>query len=127
MHTIHQTTNSPQNHNISPDTNLHTTYTNIKHIIFGELVPLVLALLKKHIRVGQAGIMDHSVDLSIPDFLKSIEKEWTEAKKKKKKSFTTNHNISTAELKYFTPTPTACMPECCRPVEQLRQSHHAKG
>ena len=27
---------------------------------------------KKHIRLGHAGIVDHSVDLSIPDFKKSI-------------------------------------------------------
>ena len=44
------------------------TYTNIKNKIFEELVPLVSPLLKKHIRLGQAGIVDHSVDLSIPDF-----------------------------------------------------------
>ena len=29
-----------------------------------------MPLLKKHIRLGHAGIMDHSVDLSIPDFKK---------------------------------------------------------
>ena len=28
----------------------------------------------KHIWLGQAGIMDHSVDLSIPDFKKSIKR-----------------------------------------------------
>ena len=28
-------------------------------------------LLKKHIRLGHAGIVDHSVDLSIPDFFLS--------------------------------------------------------
>ena len=33
-----------------------------------ELVPLVLPLLKKHIRLGHAGIMDHFTNLSIPDF-----------------------------------------------------------
>ena len=48
------------------DTSLQKTYTNIKHKIFEELVPLVLPLLKKHIRLGHAGIM--AVDLSIPDF-----------------------------------------------------------
>ena len=43
----------------------------IGHKIFEELVPLVSPLLKKHIRlVGHAGIVDHSVDLSIPDFKK---------------------------------------------------------
>ena len=41
-----------------------------RHQIFEELVPLVSPLLKKHIRLGHAGIMDHSVDLSIPDFKK---------------------------------------------------------
>ena len=59
-----------QNHKINPDTNLSKTYTNIKHKIFKELVPSVLLLLKKkkkHIRMVHAGIVDHSVDLSIPD------------------------------------------------------------
>ena len=57
-------------------------YTNIKHKIFEELVPSVSPLLKKHIRLGHAGIVDHSVDLSIPDFFLSIKKEWKEAIKK---------------------------------------------
>ena len=35
---------------------------------FEELVPSVSPLLKKHIRLGHTGIVDHSVDLSIPDF-----------------------------------------------------------
>ena len=47
---------------------------NIKHRIFQELVPSVLPLLKKHIMLGHAGIVDHSVDLSIPDFKKIIKK-----------------------------------------------------
>ena len=47
---------------------INKTYTNIGHKIFEELVPLVSPLLKKHIRLGHAGIVDHSVDLSIPDF-----------------------------------------------------------
>ena len=42
--------------------------------MFKELVPSVSPLLKKHIRLGHAGIVDHSVDLSIPDFTKSIKK-----------------------------------------------------
>ena len=54
-------------------------YANIKHTIFEELAPSVSPLFKqqqkKHIRLGHAGIMAHSVDLSIPDFLKSIKKE----------------------------------------------------
>ena len=44
------------------------TYTNIRHKIFKELVPSISPLLKKHIRLGHAGIVDHSVDLAIPDF-----------------------------------------------------------
>ena len=55
---------------------------NIGHKSFEELVPSVSPLLKKHIRLGHAGIVDHYVDLSIPDFKKSIKKEWTEAIKK---------------------------------------------
>ena len=60
------------NHKISHDTNLHKnkTYTNIGHKISEELVPSVSPLLKKHIRLGHAGIVDHYVDLSIPDFKK---------------------------------------------------------
>ena len=64
------------NHKISHDTNLHKnkTYTNIEHI-FEELVPSVSPLLKKHIRLGHAGIVDHSVDLSIPDLKKKYKKK----------------------------------------------------
>ena len=51
---------------------INKTYTNIGHKIFEELVPSVSPPLKKHTRPGHAGIVDHSVDLSIPDFLKSI-------------------------------------------------------
>ena len=35
---------------------------------------MVLPLLKKHIRLGHDDIMDHSVNLSTPDFLKKYEK-----------------------------------------------------
>ena len=66
--------NLSKKHKISPDTNLQKTYTNIKHKILEELVPLVLPLLKKKkkklIRLGHAGIVDHSVNLSVPDFKK---------------------------------------------------------
>ena len=57
-------------HKISPAHKFtsHKTYTNMDHKIFEELVPSVLPLLKKHIRLGHAGIVDYSVDLSIPDF-----------------------------------------------------------
>ena len=43
------------------------TYTNIKNNIFEELVTSLLPLLEKHTRQGHASIVDHSVDLSIPD------------------------------------------------------------
>ena len=67
------------NHKISHDTNLHKTNTNIKHKIFEELVPSVLPLLKMHMRLGHAAIVDHSVDLPIPDSFFKYKKEWTEA------------------------------------------------
>ena len=43
---------------------------NIGHKFFEELVPSVSPPLKKHIRLEHAGIVDHPVDLSIPDFKK---------------------------------------------------------
>ena len=46
------------------------TYTNIKHKIFEELVPSVLPLINKHIRLGHVGILDNSVGLSISDLNK---------------------------------------------------------
>ena len=42
--------------------------------MFEELVPSVSPLLKKHIRLGHAGIVDHSVDLSIPDLKKKYKR-----------------------------------------------------
>ena len=60
-----------KNHKFGPDINpqkIFVKYANIKHKIFEELVPSVLNLFKKHIRLGHAGIMDHSINLSIPDF-----------------------------------------------------------
>ena len=56
-----------KNHKIIPNTNLHKTYTNIKQKILKELVPSVLPLLKKHIRLGYADIVYHSINLLIPD------------------------------------------------------------
>ena len=50
--------------------NVQSIYTNFGHKIFKELLPSVSPLLKKHIRLGHAGIVDHSIDLSIPDFKK---------------------------------------------------------
>ena len=87
LHTSHQTTNSSKTTKsfLTQIYISNKTCTNIKHKIFKELVPLVLPPLKKHIRPGHAGIVDHSVDLSIPDFFfKSIKKEWTEAIKNSK-------------------------------------------
>ena len=63
-----------ENHKISPETNLIKQNINIKHKFFEELVPSVSPLLKKHIRLGHAGIVDHSIDLSIADFLKAYKK-----------------------------------------------------
>ena len=62
--------NFSKKYRISSDTNLQKTCTNIKHKIFKELVPSVLPLLKKkkHIRLELADIVDHSINLSIPDF-----------------------------------------------------------
>ena len=85
----HKTSNhklSP-NHKTSPDTNLQKTYTNIKQN-FRRISPFGIAPVKKkkkkHIRLGHAGIVDHSVDLSIPEFFFKVSKkfflkEWTEA------------------------------------------------
>ena len=49
---------------------------------FRRITPFgITPVKKKHKRLGHAGIVDHSVDLSIPDFKKSFlkKKEWTEA------------------------------------------------
>ena len=49
---------------------------------FEELVPSVSPMLKKHIWLGHAGIMDHSVDLSIPDLKKKYKKGMDRSNKK---------------------------------------------
>ena len=50
---------------------------------FRRISPFGITPVEKAHKLGHAGIVDHSVDLSIPDFfLKSIKKEWTEAIKK---------------------------------------------
>ena len=63
------------------------TQTSNNFFSLEELVPSVLPLLKKnHIRIGHAGIVDHSVDLSIPDFFfKVLKKEGTERRNEKSK------------------------------------------
>ena len=71
LHTSHQIRNSLKSTK-SVLTQIYMKQTH-KHKIFEELVPFVLPLFKKkkkHIRLGQAGIVDHSIDLSIPDFFK---------------------------------------------------------
>ena len=75
-----------RNHKISPDTQItsNKTYTNIKHYIFKELVPSVSSLLKKHIRVGHAGVVNHSINLSIPDLKKVLKKGMDRSNKKNK-------------------------------------------
>ena len=40
--------------------NIQHTHTNIRQI-FEELVPSILPLLKEHIKLGHAGVTDHSV------------------------------------------------------------------
>ena len=55
----------PQNHKISPDTNLQKnhTETSIQTQNLGRISPFGIAPVL-------AGMVDHSVDLSIPDFEK---------------------------------------------------------
>ena len=62
-----------------------------------------MPLLKKHIRLGHAGIVDHSVDLSIPDFKKSIKKDWTKGIRKAYKCITAN---TSAIWQHAAHTPT---------------------
>ena len=78
----------PQNQShIKTKTQTHiknNTTTNIKHKIFKELVPSVLPLLKKHKRLGHAGIVNHSADLSTPDFKRQDRKSNRTRQKNKK-------------------------------------------
>ena len=48
------------------------TYTNIKHKMFEESIPSVLPVLRKQIKLGHAGIVDTSVEASIPDLKKKV-------------------------------------------------------
>ena len=41
---------------------------------FRRISPFGITPIKKHIRLGHAGIVDHSADLSIPDFKKKYKK-----------------------------------------------------
>ena len=71
LHTSHQTTNSLKTtKSVWTQTYVKQKKKNIKHNFFEELVPSVLPLLKRHIRLGHAGISDHSIDLSMTDFFK---------------------------------------------------------
>ena len=87
-------------HKISPDTNLHKTKhtKSIEHKIFEELVPSVSPLSKKHLRLGHAGVVDHSVDFI------NINKGWTEAKKKKKMHNSKYQCHMAACCTYYQPT-----------------------
>ena len=71
------------NHKISHDTNLHKTkHTQTSgHKIFEELVPPVSPLLKEHIRLGHAGIVDHYVDYQC-QILKKYKKGMDRSNKK---------------------------------------------
>ena len=74
---------------------------NIGHKIFEELVPSVSPLLKKR----HAGIVDHFVDLSIPDLEKVYKKEMDRSNKKKiKKNKCITANPSAAYCTYHQPT-----------------------
>ena len=73
----------PQNqswHNFTYNKKTKKNAQNIKHKIFKELVPSVLPLLKKHIRLGHAGIWTIPSIYQYQIFLKSIKNEWTKAK-----------------------------------------------
>ena len=54
--------------------NIKRTYTNIRYK-FLKLVPSILPLLKEHIRLGHAGIVDHFVFI---DTRLKQKKEWTD-------------------------------------------------
>ena len=67
LHTSNQTTDSPKPPKPAL-TQIYTKHTQTPNKFFEELVHSILPLLKKkEIRLGNAGIMDPSVDLSIPD------------------------------------------------------------
>ena len=58
-----------KNHKISPHINLHKTkHTQTSNTKFLRISPFGITPVKTHIRLGHAGIMEHSIDLSIPDF-----------------------------------------------------------
>ena len=93
LHASHQTTDYPETTKLVP-TQTHIKQNNNKihkHQTqnFRRISPFELPLLKKHTRRGHAGIVDHSVDLSIPDFFK-VEKKGmdrsNETLKKQKKT-----------------------------------------
>ena len=65
-----------KNHKISPDTHLHKTkHTQTPTKNVQRISPFGIApVKKKHIRLGHAGIVDHCVDLSIPDLKHLYEK-----------------------------------------------------
>ena len=48
-------------------------------------------MLRKHIRLGHTGIVDHSVDLSIQDFFLSVKNGIDRGKKKERKYINAQH------------------------------------
>ena len=60
-------------------TQMYRKHTQTSNIFFRRISPFGIAPVKKHIRLGHAGIVGHSVDLSIPHF----EKKKVFKKKKK--------------------------------------------
>ena len=91
IYSAHKSSNNRlfKSHKISPvhKFTLNKIYTNIEHKLFEELVPSVSPLLKKHIRIGHAGIVDHSVDLSIPDIKQKYKKGMDRGNRKSKKYY----------------------------------------
>ena len=58
--------------------NIHKHWTQN----FQRISPFGITPVEKHIRLGHAGIVDHSVDLSIPDFFKKYKKGMDRSNKK---------------------------------------------
>ena len=105
---------TPSNHKLSITTKSVMTQIYIKQNIhkhrtsnFRRLVPSVSHLLKKHIKLGHAGIVDHSVDLSTPDFKKSIKKRMDRSNKKNSKILykcITANTVSYGSMLHIPPT-----------------------
>ena len=64
---------------------MHKNNNRCTQFPFLRLTPFSLILVQKHIRLGHAGIVDHSVGFIFTKLKKNMQKEWTETSKKKKK------------------------------------------